>query len=84
MFKYTLKIDGMMCAHCEAHMNDEIKNNFDVSSVESSHKNKECIIIANELDEEKLASVMAGTGYTLISIDKKPYQKKGIFAKFRK
>lgn len=84
MLKYTLKIDGMMCAHCEAHMTEAIKSNFDVKSADSSHEKKECVIVANELDEDKLAAVVGEAGYTLVSIDKAPYEKKGIFAKFKK
>ena len=30
MQQYTLKIDGMMCGMCEAHMNDLIRKNFKV------------------------------------------------------
>lgn len=30
MVKTTLGIDGMMCGMCESHMNDAIRNNFDV------------------------------------------------------
>lgn len=54
MNKYILKIEGMMCGHCEAHMNDAIRNHFSVEKVTSSHSKKECVIIAQELDEEKL------------------------------
>ena len=37
MVKTTLGIDGMMCGMCESHMNDAIRNNFDVKKVTSSH-----------------------------------------------
>ena len=30
MTKTTLKIDGMMCGMCESHMNDAIRNAFNV------------------------------------------------------
>ena len=84
MFKYVLGIDGMMCGHCEAHMNDSIRNNFSVKKVESSHANKQCVIISDELDEDKLKKVVADTGYTLLSIEKTPYEKKGLFSKLKK
>ena len=38
MIKTTLKIDGMMCGMCEAHMNDVIRKNFKVKKVTSSAK----------------------------------------------
>ncbi len=84
MTKYILSIEGMMCGHCEAHMNDAIRNNFTVKSVESSHTKKQTIIISDELDEDKLKSVVAETGYELKGIDKEPYEKKGLFAKLKK
>lgn len=84
MTKYTLAIDGMMCGHCEAHMNDAIRNNFSVKKVESSHAKKQCVIVADNLDEDKLKSVVAETGYELKGIDKEPYEKKVFFAKFKK
>lgn len=84
MNKYILNIDGMMCGHCEAHMNDTIRNNFSVKKVESSHTKKQCVIVAEDIDEEKLRSVVAETGYELKSISKEPYEKKGLFAKLKK
>ena len=39
MVKTTLKIDGMMCGMCEAHMNDAIRAAFKVKKVTSSHAN---------------------------------------------
>lgn len=84
MTKYILTIDGMMCGHCEAHMNDTIRNNFTVKKVESSHAKKQCVIVAEELDEDKLKSVVAETGYELKNISKEPYEKKGLFARLKK
>ncbi|MCM1115218.1 MAG: heavy-metal-associated domain-containing protein [Clostridium sp.] len=84
MTKYILNIDGMMCGHCEAHMNDTIRNNFSVKKVESSHAKKQCVIIAEELDEDKLKRVVADTGYELMGIEKEPYEKKGLFSKLKK
>lgn len=38
MVKTVLKIDGMMCGMCEAHMNDLIRKNFKVKKVTSSRQ----------------------------------------------
>ena len=35
MYKTTVKIDGMVCAMCEAHVNDAVRKNFAVSSVKA-------------------------------------------------
>lgn len=84
MIRTTLQIDGMMCGHCEAHVNDTIRQAFPVKKVESSHTKKETVILSEKpLDEEKLRAVIAQTGYTLGEIRTEPYEKKSFFS-FRK
>lgn len=81
MIRTILQIDGMMCGHCEAHVNDTIRQAFPVKKVESSHTKKETVILSEEtLDEEKLRAVIAQTGYTLGEIRTEPYEKKGLFS----
>ena len=81
MIRTILQIDGMMCGHCEAHVNDAIRQAFPVKKVESSHTKKETVILSEEpLDEEKLRAVIAQTGYTLGEIRTEPYEKKGLFS----
>ena len=78
MTKTTLKIDGMMCGMCEAHMNEAIRKAFQVQKVTSSHTKKETEILSEApLDEELLKTVVAATGYTLKGIHAEPYEKKG-------
>lgn len=80
MIQTTLQIDGMMCAMCEAHMNDAIRNAFSVQKVSSSHAKHETVIISKEpLDEEQLRAVVAKTGYTLNGIQQAPYEKPSLF-----
>lgn len=85
MKKTTLKIDGMMCGHCEAHVNDTIRNAFPVRKVTSSHAKGETVIISeNALDETKLKEVIAATGYTLLGIEAEDYTPTGLFSHFKK
>lgn len=78
MIRITLKIDGMMCGMCEAHINDAVRGSFDVKKVTSSHKKGETVIIAESgIDEDKLRSVIDETGYRVLSIEQEPYDKKG-------
>lgn len=70
MTRTTLVIEGMMCGMCEAHINDAIRRNFDVKRVKSSRHKKQCLIVSEqELDPERVAEVIAATGYTLVSMD---------------
>ncbi len=68
MFRTVIGIDGMMCSMCESHMNDCIRNNFDVKHVISSFKKGETVVISEKsLDEEKVRSTVESTGYKVIS-----------------
>lgn len=86
MIKTTLKIDGMMCGMCESHINDAIRNSFDVKKVNSSHTKCETVIVSKEaLDEDKIKSVIDKTGYELKSISSEEFEeKKGLFGFLKK
>ena len=81
MVKTVLKIDGMMCGMCESHMNNLIRNLFQVKKVTSSAKDGETVIISEqELDMSKLETEIAGIGYKLLSYTSEPYVKKVLFS----
>ncbi|MBO5417175.1 MAG: ATPase P [Clostridia bacterium] len=85
MTEITLKIDGMMCGMCEAHMNDAVRNALKVKKVTSSHSAKETVIVTEEdVSDEKLGEIVKGAGYSLEGIARKPYEKKGILGIFKK
>ena len=82
MLEYTLKIDGMMCGMCESHVNDAIRRSFPVKKVTSSHKKGETVIRCEQaLDEEKLKSVIAETGYALQGVVMGETAAHGLFRK---
>jgi len=86
VIKTTLEIDGMMCGMCESHINDAIRNSFDVKKVNSSHTKGETVIVSKEaLDEDKIKSVIDKTGYELKSISSEEFEeKKGLFGFLKK
>ena len=74
LIKYRLEIHGMKCGMCESHINDVIRKNFDVKKVKSNRfKNQTIILSKFALDEEKIKSVIAETGYELKEIRKEEY-----------
>lgn len=78
MIKTTLKIDGMMCGMCEAHMNELIRNNFKVKKVSSSAKDGETVVISEDaLDIPWAKNKIKEIGYELVSYESEPYEKKG-------
>ena len=81
MIKTVLKIDGMMCSMCEAHMNDLIRGNFAVKKVPSSAKDGETVILSEEaLDLDRAEREIAAIGYKLLSSSSEPYEKKKRFS----
>lgn len=37
MYQYIIGVEGMACGMCEAHVNDAVRNAFQVKKVTSSH-----------------------------------------------
>ena len=70
MNKIIVKIDGMMCSMCEAHINDVIRKNFNVKKVKANRKKKEALIESEELlDKDKIKEVINATGYEVIGFE---------------
>ncbi|MBD5516717.1 MAG: heavy-metal-associated domain-containing protein [Lachnospiraceae bacterium] len=84
MIKLIVGIEGMACGMCEAHINEAVRNAFQVKKVTSSHTKKQTVIIAEkDITEQDLKDVIAKTGYEVIAISSEPYEKKGLFSAFR-
>lgn len=83
MIKTTLKIDGMMCGMCEAHVCDAIRKAVPAAKkVAASRSKKEATFLTEEaVNEEALRSAIDATGYTCLGVDSAPYEKKGLFAR---
>ncbi len=82
MWKYTVRVDGMMCGMCEAHVNDAIRKNFAVKKVSSSHSKGETVVVSEgEMNEEALREAIEATGYDVKGIERAPYEKKGLFGR---
>lgn len=80
MIKTVLKVNGMMCGMCEAHMNDLVCKNFKVKKVTSSVKDGEMVVISEEnLDIPFLKKEIKAIGYELVDVHTEPYEKKGFF-----
>ena len=85
MIKTTIKVEGMMCPMCEAHVNDAVRNNLPVKKAASSHKSAECVILSDApLNEAKLRSVIEKEGYTTGDVTVSEEEKKGLFSFLKK
>ena len=84
MIQTTVAVDGMMCGMCEAHINDAVRNHFQVKKVTSSRgAGKTVILTEGPIDEAALRRVIEETGYTPGDITTETVEKKK-FSLFRK
>ena len=83
MIKTTLKIEGMACGMCEAHICETIWRTVpSAKKVSASHRRGEAVLVTDEpADEEALKKAIAATGYTCLSAESGPYVKKGLFGR---
>ena len=83
MIKTTLKIEGMMCSMCEAHINDMIRKVIPgAKKVSSSHAKGEASFLSEKaVDVKLLKNAVTATGYTCLSVNSAPYEKKGWFGR---
>lgn len=85
MIQTTVKVSGMACSMCEAHINDAIRAKFAVDKVTSSHAKGETVILSQEpIEEDALRAAIDATGYTAEEITAAPYEKKGFSLFHRK
>lgn len=65
----TIKIEGMMCAHCEASVKKALEALEAVNSAKVSHESGEAIVeISKALDDEVLKKTIEDKDYTVTSI----------------
>ncbi|MDE7391398.1 MAG: metal-transporting ATPase, partial [Treponemataceae bacterium] len=63
----TLKVDGMMCAHCEAHVKKALEAVGGVAAVTADHKSGTATVtLTGTVANDALAKAIADAGYTLI------------------
>ena len=85
MVKITLAIEGMACGMCETHINEAVRNAFQVKKVTGSHTKKQTVIIAEkDIPEQELKNMIVKAGYDAVSVSSEPYEKKGLFSAFRR
>ena len=81
MYRNTVKIDGMACGMCEAHICDAIRKAFpDARKVSASRRKKEASFLTDQpAGEAELGQTVEATGYHYLSSESVPWEKKGLF-----
>jgi len=66
----TMKIEGMMCGHCEARVKKCLEALPEVITAMVSHENKTAVVTLNaEISDEVLKNTVEAQDYTVISIE---------------
>ena len=83
MEKITIKIEGMMCGMCEAHVCDMIRKNVpSAKKVKASRISKEATFLTDgNVDEEELKKAIGDTGYVVLSVLSEPCKKRWLFGR---
>ena len=70
MFCYELKVEGMKCGMCEAHVNDLIRKEYiNARKVKSNHKkNLTKFCIKESINEDELRMKVENLGYRVKEI----------------
>ena len=81
MIKTTLKIEGMMCGMCEAHICEAVRKAVpSAKKVSASRSKGEATFLTEEApDLAALKAAIDATGYTCLGADSAPCEKKGWF-----
>ena len=67
--KKTLKIEGMMCPHCEARVKKILEELSEVSEAQVSHKEGTAILtLSAQISDEKLTTLITENGYKVLDI----------------
>ena len=85
MLCITVKVDGMMCGMCEAHVNDAVRRSLPVKKVTSDHKKGVTVILAEQdIPDDRIEAVIRDSGYTPTGIIREAESPRGLKALFKK
>ena len=85
MIRITVKVDGMMCGMCEAHINDAVRKALPVRKVTSNHKKKETVILTEQdISDSSIEAAVTQSGYTFLGATHEEDRPRGLKALFKK
>lgn len=77
MYETTLKLDGMMCSMCEAHVNDALRAALPVKKVTASRKKGEAVLLTETPPSEALLrAALEKTGYRVLTVQTERREEK--------
>ena len=81
MFKTTIKVDGMMCGMCEAHVCDAIRKAVpSAKKVKASRAKKTATFVTeDEVDTSLIENAIKDIGYDYLGVESETFMKRGLF-----
>ncbi len=81
MNQVTLKVEGMMCGKCEAHVNEAVEKAVPgAKKIRSSHETGETSFRTDtDVDSDAIIAALGEAGYTVTDVNVTPVEKKGLF-----
>ncbi len=68
---YVMKIEGMMCGHCQARVKSALEAVEGVKSADVDHTKGTAVVVCDGVKGEALVSAVTSAGYKVISTDEK-------------
>ena len=65
----TMKIEGMMCAHCEARVKKTLEAIEGVTGAEVSHSAGTAVVTLTAVSDETLKTAVEAQGYSVLAIE---------------
>ncbi len=63
----TIKVEGMMCGHCEAHVKEALEKIKGIEEAAADHETGKVVLkLSKEVDDKKIADAVKKAGYTVI------------------
>lgn len=76
MIRTIFKVDGMHCPMCESHVDAVVRKCVVNAKVNSSHKKGEIIVESEQtVDQEKIKTALADTGYIVLDSSEEVFEK---------
>ncbi len=76
----TVRIDGMACGMCEAHVCDALRAKLPGYRISASHGRGTATLIGDAApDENTVRNALDGTGYRVLGIESAPHRRRGLF-----
>ena len=73
LIRTVVRIEGMMCGMCEAHINDAVRRAIPVKKVSSSHTKGETVIITETVpDGDLIRKAVTDSGYRVLEVVSSP------------